>query len=108
MAKNTSILLGSHFENFINRELTSGRYNSASEVIRSALRLLEIEEQKTIQLKQELVAGEKSKIVKNFDDNNIIYFYQLCELKLEYSISNNLMIIIEHRVENINNKLAKK
>ena len=46
MEKNTSILLGSHFDNFINREIASGRYNSASEVIRSALRLLETEEEK--------------------------------------------------------------
>lgn len=46
MGKNTSISLGNHFEEFINEELKSGRYNSASEVIRSALRLLEHEEKK--------------------------------------------------------------
>ena len=46
MGKNTSILLGNHFEEFINGAISTGRYNSASEVIRTALRLLEIEEQK--------------------------------------------------------------
>ena len=46
MAKNTSILLGNHFENFINEEIASGRFSSASEVIRTALRLLELEEEK--------------------------------------------------------------
>jgi antitoxin ParD1/3/4 len=67
MAKNTSILLGDHFEEFINIEIASGRYNSTSEVIRTALRLLELEEQKVKQLRKELELGEKSVIIKNFD-----------------------------------------
>ncbi len=67
MAKNTSILLGSYFESFINKEISSGRYNSASEVIRNALRLLELEEKKTKQLRTELERGEKSRMLKNFN-----------------------------------------
>lgn len=46
MGKNTSISLGSHFEDFINEEINSGRYSSVSEVIRAALRLLEREEKR--------------------------------------------------------------
>jgi antitoxin ParD1/3/4 len=69
MAKNTSILLGDHFDNFINDEISSGRYNSVSEVIRTALRLLESEEQKTKQLLKELEVGEKSGWIENFDRN---------------------------------------
>jgi putative addiction module CopG family antidote len=46
MGKNTSISLGNHFEDFIREEVNSGRYGSVSEVIRSALRLLEREEKK--------------------------------------------------------------
>lgn len=67
MAKNTSILLGNHFEEFISEEIASGRYSSASEVIRTALRLLEIEEQKVKQLRYEIELGEKSGMVSNFD-----------------------------------------
>lgn len=67
MAKNTSILLGGHFEDFIAGEISSGRYNSASEVIRSALRLLEIEEEKIKKLRYELEKGEQSGFVENFD-----------------------------------------
>lgn len=67
MGKNTSILLGSHFENFINSIVSSGRYNSASEVIRTALRLLETEEQKTVELRKALDLGEKSGIIEDFN-----------------------------------------
>jgi antitoxin ParD1/3/4 len=46
MAKNTSILLGDYFDKFINSQVHSGRYSSASEVIRAALRMFEKEENK--------------------------------------------------------------
>jgi antitoxin ParD1/3/4 len=67
MGRNTSILLGEHFEDFINNEVSSGRYSSASEVIRTALRLLESEESKKKQLSKALAAGEASGFEKNFD-----------------------------------------
>lgn len=67
MARNTSILLGEHFEEFIANEVSSGRYSSVSEVVRTALRLLEVEESKKKQLTKALVSGEKSGFVKNFD-----------------------------------------
>lgn len=46
MAKNTSILLGDYFDNFINQQIKSGKYASASEVVRTALRMFEFEESK--------------------------------------------------------------
>ena len=67
MAKNTSILLGDHFEKFIHNEVSSGRYGSASEVVRTALRMLETEEQKKTALIKALIQGEQSKRVENFD-----------------------------------------
>ncbi len=60
MPKNTSISLGEHFEEFINKEIQSGRYGSVSEVIRTALRLLESEERKLDELRNALVVGEQS------------------------------------------------
>lgn len=41
----SSYAIGKHFEDFIKRQIESGRYSSASEVIRSALRLLEEREE---------------------------------------------------------------
>lgn len=67
MARNTSILLGEHFEEFISTKISSGKYSSASEVIRTALRLLETEEEKLKELNKSLVQGEKSGMKKNFD-----------------------------------------
>ena len=67
MGKNTSISLGNHFEDFINDEVKSGRYNSVSEVIRSALRLLENEEKKERELIKALEIGEKSGFIGDFN-----------------------------------------
>ena len=60
MAKNTSISLGDHFESFINEQVDSGRYGSASEVIRASLRLMEEREQKITALRLALIEGENS------------------------------------------------
>ena len=67
MAKNTSVLLGNHFESFIQEEISTGRYQSASEVIRSALRLLELEGQKIKLLKEAIEKGEQGEMISNFD-----------------------------------------
>ena len=72
MAKNTSILLGDHFNNFINEQINSGRFSSASEVVRSALRLFEQEELKKKELIRELKKGEDSGFVEDFDKNDFL------------------------------------
>jgi antitoxin ParD1/3/4 len=66
MARNTSVLLGDHFDEFITVEISSGRYSSASEVIRTALRLLEAEKMKLKDLNKALAKGEKSGYEKSF------------------------------------------
>jgi antitoxin ParD1/3/4 len=40
----TSVALGGHFEEFIRKQLESGRFNNVSEVVRAGLRLLEDEQ----------------------------------------------------------------
>jgi antitoxin ParD1/3/4 len=40
----TSVALGDHFEEFIRKQLASGRFNNVSEVVRAGLRLLEDEQ----------------------------------------------------------------
>lgn len=67
MAKNTSVTLGDHFEKIIEESIKTGRYSSASEVIREGLRLVDEREQKIKILRKAIEAGEKSGYVKNFD-----------------------------------------
>jgi antitoxin ParD1/3/4 len=48
----SSYAIGSHFENLIKQKIESGRYSSASEVVRDALRLFEeVEELRAERLK---------------------------------------------------------
>lgn len=72
MSKNTSIALDNHFEEFISTRIHSGRFNSASEVIRAGLRLLENEELKIQAINNALLEGEKSGFVKDFDSKSTL------------------------------------
>ena len=65
--KTTSVALGPHFEDFIQASILSGRYNNASEVVRSGLRLLEYQEQKIAALRSAIEEGMNSGIVEDFD-----------------------------------------
>jgi len=67
MSKNTSITLGSYFDQFIQSILREGRYKNASEVVRAGLRLLEEEEQKIIALRHAIDEGVNSGLAEDFD-----------------------------------------
>ncbi len=60
VGKNTSFSLDDHYSAFIDEEVASGRYRSASDVVRTALRLLEDRETRLHALRQALIAGEQS------------------------------------------------
>jgi antitoxin ParD1/3/4 len=60
MSKTTSFSLSDHFSGFIDRQVRSGRFGSASEVVRESLRLLEEREARLDALRQALIAGEES------------------------------------------------
>ena len=65
--KNTSISLGNYFDQFVQTQISTGRYKNVSEVIRAGLRLLENEESKVIALKNAIQEGIDSGIAHDFD-----------------------------------------
>jgi antitoxin ParD1/3/4 len=68
MGRNTSIILGEHFDDFIRDQIQEGSYQTVSEVVRSALRLLETEQQKIKAIQTALVVGEESGDPRPFDN----------------------------------------
>lgn len=70
--KNTSISLGSYFDEFVQSQVSDGRYKNVSEVIRAGLRLLENEESKLKYLRNSIDEGLNSPAVFDFDfDENL-------------------------------------
>jgi antitoxin ParD1/3/4 len=67
MPKNTSVIIGDHFAEFIERQVSEGRYGSASDVVRAGLRLLEEREIKIEALRAAIVEGEESGPSTSFD-----------------------------------------
>ena len=53
----SSYSLGQHFEAFVQKQLVSGRYNIASEVIRDALRLMEDRDRRLLALDASIERG---------------------------------------------------
>jgi len=64
--KNTSITLGEHFDRYIAEQLASGRYRTASELIRESLRLHEERELKITALRAAIEEGLASGVYQDF------------------------------------------
>ena len=71
MPKNTSFILGEHFDAFVAAQIGAGRYANATDVIRSGLRLLEEHEQKVEALRNALIKGEESGVAGPLDMSKI-------------------------------------
>lgn len=67
MAEDTSFILGDHFDAFVAALVAAGRYQSATDVIRSGLRLLEERETRLQSLRKALVEGEESGVAGPLD-----------------------------------------
>jgi antitoxin ParD1/3/4 len=67
MSRNTSISIGTYFDDFIQNRISAGRFKNASEVVRAGLRLLEEEENRIIALKEAIQKGVESGIAYDFN-----------------------------------------
>ncbi len=65
----TSLSLGEHWEVFIKNEISSGRYGSASEVVRDALRSMEERKSKLDALRAHLMQGAEQANSGQFVDD---------------------------------------
>jgi antitoxin ParD1/3/4 len=72
MGRNTSISLGDHFEDFVDKRVSTGRFKNASEVIRAGLRLLEEEENRVLALKKAIGEGLDSGVVNDFNPTSYL------------------------------------
>ena len=72
----TSLTLSPHWDAFIRTEVTSGRFASASEVVRAALRELEDKSKRLDAMRAHLAEGaeqaERGEFVAAFDMENVI------------------------------------
>lgn len=66
----TSLTLGEHWDTFIKNEIATGRYSTASEVVRDALRSLEERKSKLDALRMHLAEGarqaENGEFIENY------------------------------------------
>ncbi len=72
MARNTSVTLGEHFDEFVSEKIGEGRFQSVSEVVRAGLRKLEEDETRLQALRARLQAGEDSPAIEDFDGAKFI------------------------------------
>lgn len=72
----TSFSLGPHWDEFIKQQVATGRYGSASEVVREALRRMEDEAEKLSAVRQHLAEGRRQadagEFVEGFSMRDVI------------------------------------
>ena len=71
MSRATSFILGEYFEQLIEAEITSGRYKTASEVVREALRFFEQKQTAIQRLSDAVDQGFVSGFIDELDWNNL-------------------------------------
>jgi antitoxin ParD1/3/4 len=67
MRKSTSILIEEDFDEFIDKQVADGRYDSASDVVEAGLRLLRDKDESLAELEAALIEGEESGEAGPFD-----------------------------------------
>jgi len=67
MSKNTSVNLSAHFTAMIDALVASGRFGSASEIVREGLRLIEAREAALERLRRSVAESEASGAATPFD-----------------------------------------
>lgn len=72
MERNTSVTLGTYFDQFVQGQIEEGRYKNVSEVIRAGLRLLEEHENKVLALRNAIQEGLDSGIAEDFDPDTFL------------------------------------
>lgn len=72
MGKATSIILGDHFDQLIAQQVQVGRYGTASEVVRDALRLFEQRQEAIQRLNQAIEQGFASGTCDSFDWDQVM------------------------------------
>ena len=72
MSKIDTISLGSYFDDYVEQQIKTGRFSSAGEVVRSALRLFADRENKKEVLIDELKRGEESGFQEDFSRNKFL------------------------------------
>ncbi len=70
--RNTSVALSDHFARFIEEQVETGRYASASEVVREGLRLLEERERKINVLEAAIEEGRSAPLLTEFDPEEFL------------------------------------
>jgi antitoxin ParD1/3/4 len=72
MPKSISVELGKYLDTFVEKQIREGRFQTADEVVRAGLRLLEEEEAKLDVLRAALIEGEQSGLATPFDFDEFI------------------------------------